>query len=86
MSNVRYVLLCWERANRNCINDTNVLVNRALRCIHYKKHDDSVRKLKTEKKNVESLCLYELRFFSFKFNNNCYQLALIITLKVLKYP
>ena len=28
----------------------NVIINRALRYIHYKKYDDSVKKLKTEKK------------------------------------
>ena len=46
MSNVRYDLLCWERENKKCINDINVLINRALkhRCIHYKKYDGSVRK------------------------------------------
>ena len=26
MSNVRYGLLCWGRANRKCINDINVLI------------------------------------------------------------
>ena len=72
ISNVRYGLLCWGRANKKCINDINVLINRALRCIHYMKYDDSVRKLKTEKKilNVESLYLYELGIFMFKFKNN----------------
>ena len=72
MSNVRYRLLCWGRANKKCINDINVLINRALRCIHYKKYDDSVRELKSQKKilNVESLYLYELGLFMFKFNNN----------------
>ena len=49
MSNVRYGLLCWGRVNKKCINDINVLINRELRCIHYMKYDDSVRKLKTEK-------------------------------------
>ena len=43
MSNIRYGLLCWGIANRKCINDINVLINRVLRCIHYKKYDDSVR-------------------------------------------
>ena len=49
MSNVRYGLLCWGRAYKKCINDINVLINRALICIHYKKYDDSVRELKTQK-------------------------------------
>ena len=34
MSNVRYGLLCWGIANKKCINDMNVLINRALRRIH----------------------------------------------------
>ena len=47
MSKVRYGLFIW--ANKKCMNDINVLKNRALRGIHYKKYDDRVRKLKTEK-------------------------------------
>ena len=72
MSNFRYGLLCWEEANKKYINDINVLINRALRCIHYKNCDDNVRQLKTQKKilGVESLYLYELCLFKFKFNNN----------------
>ena len=49
MSNVRYGLLCRRRANKKRINDINVLINRALRCIHYKKYDDGVTKIKTKK-------------------------------------
>ena len=49
VSNVRYGLLCWGRANKKCMYDINVLINRALRYIHYKKFDDSVRKLATKK-------------------------------------
>ena len=44
MSNVRYGLLCWGRANKKCINDINVLINRSLRCIHNMKYDGKVRK------------------------------------------
>ena len=42
----------------------------SLRCINYKKHDDIVRQLKSQKKilDVQSLYLYELGLF--KFNNN----------------
>ena len=59
-------------ANKKCINDTNVLINRALRCIHYKKYDDSVTESKTQKKilDLESLYLYELGLFMFKLKNN----------------
>ena len=35
---------------KKCINNINVLINRAIWCIHYMKYDDSVKKLKTEKK------------------------------------
>ena len=66
MGNVRYSLLCQGRSSKKCINDINVLINIALRCIHY----DDVRELETQKKvfSVKSLYLYELRLF--KFNNN----------------
>ena len=37
-------------AGEQQIKNINVLINRALRCIHYKKYDDSVRELKTQKK------------------------------------
>ena len=39
------------KLQKTCINDINVLINRAIRCRHYMKYDDSVKKLKTEKKN-----------------------------------
>ena len=43
-----------------------------LKCIHWKKYDDSVRKLKIENKyfDVESLYLYKFCLFMFKFKNN----------------
>ena len=39
---------------------------------YYKKYDNSVRELKTQKKilDVKSLYLYEIGLFMFKFNNN----------------
>ena len=40
-----------EEQIKKCINDIDVLINKALWCIHYKKYDYSVRKLKAEKKN-----------------------------------
>ena len=39
MNNVRYCLLCLGREKKTCIKDINVLINRALRCIHYNKYD-----------------------------------------------
>ena len=72
LSNVRYGLLCCIRANKKCINDFNVPINRALRCNRYKKCDACVRELKTQKKKlgVKNLYLYELDLFMFKINNN----------------
>ena len=49
MSNVRFGLLFLGRANENKINDNNFPINRALRCKHYNKYDDSLRNLKPEK-------------------------------------
>ena len=34
MSNIRYGLLRWGRSNKKCINNINVLINRAIRCIY----------------------------------------------------
>ena len=84
MSNVRYGLLCWGRANKKCINYINALINRELRCVHYKNYDDSVEYFKTEKKdiNVESLYLYESGLLCLNLTTICYQLALMITFKV----
>ena len=49
-----------------------ILINKALRCIHYKKYNESVSNLKITKKvlNVENLFKYELGVFMFKFINN----------------
>ena len=72
MSHVRYGLLCWGRTNKTKVNEINVLINKALRCIHYKKYNESVSNLKITKKvlNVENLFKYELGVFMFKFINN----------------
>ena len=50
ISNVRYSLLCWGRANQKCINDINFLINRTFRCLYYKKYDYIIRELTTQKK------------------------------------
>ena len=71
MSNIRYYLLCFGKTNKKCINGINIPINGALRCLHYKKYDDSVRLSKTKKnKNVKSLYVYELSLFMFKFNKS----------------
>ena len=72
MSHVRYGLLCYGRTNKQNLNDINVLMNKALRCIHHKKYDESVRKIRLEKKllNVKSMFFHELGLFMFKFKNN----------------
>ena len=38
-------------SNKRQLNAINVLLNKALRCIHYKKYNESVRNLKITKKN-----------------------------------
>ena len=43
---------CAGEQQKKIINDINVLIKRALRCIHYRNYDDRVRKLKTENKNT----------------------------------
>ena len=61
---------CAGRANKKFINDINILINRELRCIHFKKYDDSLRELKTQKKilDVKSLYIYEVGLFVFSNN------------------
>ena len=61
---------CVGRANKKFINDINILINRALICIHFNKYDDSLRELKSQKKilDVKSLYIYEVGLFM--FNNN----------------
>ena len=72
MSHIRYGLLCWGRTNKTKTNEINVLINKAIRCIHFKKYNESVSNLKITKKvlNVENLFKYELGVFMFKYINN----------------
>ena len=46
MFHIRYGLLCWCIANKTKLNEINILLNKGLRCIHYKKCDKSVKKHK----------------------------------------
>ena len=43
MSHVRYGLLCWGRANKGKINEINRLINRAIKCIHFKNKKETIR-------------------------------------------
>ena len=71
-SHIRYGLLFWVRTNRKKINEINVLISKALRCILYKKYNECVSNFKITKKvlNVENLFKYELEVFMFEFVNN----------------
>ena len=53
MSHVKYGLLCWGRANAGKISEIDKLINRALRCMHFKKWNESIRSIKTTKKNIK---------------------------------
>ena len=50
MSHIRYGLLCWGRTNKKKRYEINVLINKALSCIHYKKYNEGVSNLRTRKK------------------------------------
>ena len=78
MSHIRYGLLCWGRTNKTY--EINVLINKAIRCIHYKNYNKSVSNLKITKKvlNVENPFKYELRVFMFKCINKFLQQTLIV--------
>ena len=52
MSHIRHGLLCWGRTNKRKINEINVLLNKALRCIHYKKYNEC-KKFESDKKNIK---------------------------------
>ena len=70
MSHVRYGLLCWGRASRTKITEINKLINRAIRCIHFKNWNENISSIKIEKKilDVENMFKYELGVFMHKFN------------------
>ena len=72
MSHVRYGLLCWGRASRTKINEINKLINRAIRCIHFKSWKESVSSIKIAKKilDVENMFQYELGVFMHKFKRD----------------
>ena len=79
MSYIRYGLLCWGRTNKTRINEVNILIDKALRCFHYKTYDESVRKLKITKRilNVENLFKYEVGVFVYEFKN-CKDIILVL--------
>ena len=52
MGHVRYGLLCWDRTNKTKIREINVLINRAIKCIHFKGYNESVSKLKIRKRTL----------------------------------
>ena len=72
MSHVKYGLLCWGRANAGKISEIDKLINRALRCMHFKKWNESIRSIKTTKKilNVKNMFKYDLGVFMYKFRRN----------------
>ena len=72
MSHVRYGLLCWGRANKSKINEINRLINRAIRCIHFKNWKENVSNIKLQKKilDVENMFTYDLGVFMHKFKRD----------------
>ena len=89
MSYIRYSLLCSGRTNKTRINEVNVLINKALKCIHCKIYDESVRNLKITKRilSVEKLIKYKVGVFMYKFKKmTFYQLTLSVIVKIkIKY-
>ena len=71
MSCVRYGLLCWDRANRSKTTKINKLINRSLRCMHFKSWNENVSSIKiSKKKDVENMFQYELGVFMYKFKKD----------------
>ena len=72
MSHVRYSLLCLGRASKTKTTEINKLINRALRCIHFKGWNESVNSIKIEKKilDVKNMFKYELGVFMHKFKRD----------------
>ena len=59
-----------EEQKKKIINENNVSINRALRCIHFNKHNDSLGELKSQKKILDVKSLYIFEVGLFMFNNN----------------
>ena len=72
ISHIKYGLLCWGRANAGKINEIDKLINRALRCMYFKKWDESIKSIKITKKilNVKNMFKYDLGVFMYKFRRN----------------
>ena len=72
MSHIRYGLLCWGRANQEKINEINRLINRAIRCIHFKDWKENVSQIKITKKilDIENMFKYDLGIFMHKFKRD----------------
>ena len=43
MSHISYGFLFCGKTKPNKVNKVNVLINRALKCIHYKRYNENVR-------------------------------------------
>ena len=72
MSYVSYGLQCWGRANNSKINETNRLINRAIRCIYFKNWKENIFKINLTKKmlNIEKMYYHNLRIFMNKFKRD----------------
>ena len=79
MSQVKYGLLCWGRANAGKISEIDKLINRALRCMHFKKWNEIIRSIKITKKklNIINMFNYDLEVLLYK----CRRIMLPVNLK-----
>ena len=59
MSHIRYGLYCWGSINKTKVKEVNVLINRALRCIHLKGYNKSVSRLKIKQIGVAHIKLLQ---------------------------
>ena len=73
ISHIRYGLLCYARAKKSHLKKTNILFNRALRCINFYSRQEKSTSLLYYDENIlklEDMFKLELAKFCFKYKNN----------------
>ena len=71
LSHLRYGILCWGRCSKTALKPLTVLMNRALRCIHFCGYRDSVKKFYFELNilHIDDLFKLELAKFMHQYSN-----------------
>ena len=71
LSHLRYGILCWGRCSKTALKPLTVLMNRAMRCIHFCGYRENIKRFYTQHGilHIESLFKLELAKFMHQYSN-----------------